>query len=90
VRYLHLKDCSQPIRQRVLADGGDYFDGVKAGVFPELGKGSVDFPALLKVLDSLNFDGWAVVEQDILPGPSADPLAIAKRNLAYLRSIGID
>jgi inosose dehydratase len=89
VRYLHLKDCSQPIRQRVLASDGDYFDGVKAGVFPELGKGSVDFPALLKVLDGLNFDGWAVVEQDILPGTGADPLASAKRNLAYLRSIGI-
>ena len=89
VRYLHLKDCSQPIRQHVLAANGDYFDGVKAGVFPELGQGSVDFPGLLKVLDSLNFDGWAVVEQDILPDTGADPLASAKRNFAYLRSIGI-
>ena len=68
---------------------GDYFSAVVAGVFPELGKGSVDFPGLLKVLGDMNFEGWAVVEQDILPETGGNALVSAKANRAYLRSIGM-
>ena len=56
--------------------------------FPELGRGSVDFEGLLDVLEEIDFTGWAVVEQDILPDSGKDPLASAKRNLAYLEEIG--
>lgn len=89
IRYLHIKECDKTKLQTVLADEGDYFKAVIAGVFPELGKGSVDFPGLLNVLRELDFDGWAVVEQDILPDTSANALASAKANRAYLRSIGM-
>ncbi len=88
VRYLHLKDCDRTVLERIRAAGGSYFDGVQAGVFPELGRGSVDFPALLAELTAHDFEGWAVVEQDILPEQGADALASAQRNRAYLRSIG--
>jgi inosose dehydratase len=90
VKYLHLKECSKPILEEVRKREGDYFAGVKAGVFPELGQGSVDFPALLDVLRGLDYRGWAVVEQDVFPDdPASDPLASAKRNRDYLRRIGI-
>ena len=36
----------------------------------------------------LGYAGWIVVEQDVLPGMGA-PLESAKRNRAYLRSIGL-
>lgn len=88
VRYLHLKDCDRAVLARIRSAGGSYFDGVQAGVFPELGQGSVDFPALLAELTARDFDGWAVVEQDVLPEQGGDPLASAQRNRAYLRSIG--
>ncbi len=89
IRYLHIKECDKPTLQKVVAAGGDYFDGVKADVFPELGKGSVDFPGLLNVLRELDYNGWAVVEQDILPETGANALASAKANRAYLRQIGM-
>ncbi len=90
LKYLHIKECSKPILRDVLSREGDYFAGVAAGVFPELGQGSVDFPALLDVLRSLDFHGWAVVEQDVFPDdPASDPLASAKRNRDYLRRIGM-
>ncbi len=89
IRYLHIKECSKPILQTVLAREGDYYDGVISGVFPELGKGSVDFPGLLDVLREMNFNGWAIVEQDILPDTGADALASAKANREYLRRIGM-
>jgi len=46
---------------------------VRAGVFRPLGDGVVDFAALLAALGEHGFDGWAVVEQDRMPG--GDPVA---------------
>lgn len=57
-------------------------------VFLELGRGSVDFVGLLDVLREFEFEGWAVVEQDILPGKGMNPLESARRNLAYLKQNG--
>jgi inosose dehydratase len=59
VRYLHLKDCDKTVLERIRASEGDYFAGVRSGVFPELGKGSVDFPGFLAGLRQHNFEGWA-------------------------------
>ncbi len=41
---------------------------IATGVFSELSKGSVDFKAVLEVLKEINYQGWIVVEQDVLPG----------------------
>ena len=38
---------------------------------------------------SINYDGWACVEQDMYPAPFDKPLPIAKRTREYLREIGI-
>ena len=61
---------------------------VEHGVFCELGKGSVNFPAVLAELQKMNYNGWIVVEQDVLPGMGS-PKASAQRNRDYLRSIGL-
>jgi inosose dehydratase len=58
------------------------------GVFCELGKGAVDFPGVLAALRAIGYDGWIVVEQDILPG-MGDPKESARRNREYLRGIGL-
>ena len=58
------------------------------GVFSELGKGAVDFPAVKKVLEDINYSGWVTVEQDVLPG-MGEPKESAKRNREYLKSIGL-
>lgn len=84
VWHLHIKDCNQHILQNVLTEGGDYFDAVTTGVFPKLGKGTIDFIAIRNMLDEMNYHGWGTVEQDILPGSSIDPLSNAKQNRAYL------
>lgn len=89
VRYLHIKECDRATLEQVRANEWDYFKAVEVGVFPELGQGSVDFAGLLGVLDENGFDGWAVVEQDILPESGIDALASAKRNREYLRHLGL-
>ncbi len=45
--------------------------------------------AFRDVLRDINYQGWAIVEQDMYPAPFDKPLPIAKRTRAYLREIGI-
>jgi inosose dehydratase len=88
VRYLHLKDCSSEIAAQARADDLDYFQVTEAGVFCPLGKGEVDFPAIIAEMEKLAYDGWAIVEQDILTDDLDAPKKFAQQNRDYLRSIG--
>ncbi|MCP4261986.1 MAG: TIM barrel protein [Planctomycetes bacterium] len=86
--YMHFKDCHPQIADSARDEGWDYFEAVRRGVFCELGQGCVDFPAVLSKLQQLNYDGWIVVEQDVLPGMGS-PKESAQRNREYLRSLGV-
>ncbi|MAF11375.1 xylose isomerase [Candidatus Poribacteria bacterium] len=87
VWYMHFKDCDASLAARGRAEGWDYFESVGHGVFCELGEGCVDFPAVADWMRD-NYDGWLVVEQDVLPG-MGDPKESARRNREYLRGIGL-
>ena len=86
VWYVHFKDCAPEVAGRARAGGWDYFTALRHGVFCELGRGSVDFPAVLGWLKSRRYSGYVLVEQDILPGMGT-PRESALRNRQYLRSI---
>ena len=58
-------------------------------MFVEPSKGAVDFLAFRDMLQEIDYDGYAIVEQDMYPAPFDKPLPIAKRTRAYLREIGI-
>ena len=84
--HIHFKDCHPDIAARSRKNEWDYFASVGNGVFCELGNGDVDFPAFLSELRNRDYDGWIVVEQDVLPGMGS-PYESAERNLRYLNSI---
>jgi len=84
--YVHLKDCQPEVARRARAERWDYFEALRHGVFCELGKGMVDFGAVLGWLDAAGYDGYVLVEQDVLPGMGT-PKESARRNREYLRSI---
>jgi inosose dehydratase len=86
--HVHFKDCEPAVALRARREKWAYQTALSHGVFCELGQGSVDFPALLRELTASNYDGWIVVEQDVLPAMGA-PLASATRNRAYLQRIGL-
>ena len=86
--YMHFKDCHPEIAGRARSEGWDYFEAIRRGVFCELGQGCVDFPAVLNRLKQQGYDGWVVVEQDVLPGMGS-PKESARRNREYLRAQGI-
>lgn len=87
VWHFHFKDYHPAVGRQGAEEGWDYFQAVRHGVFCELGKGDVNFPALMKELQELGYDGWGVVEQDVLPGMGA-PKESAKRNREYIRTLG--
>jgi inosose dehydratase len=86
VWYIHLKDCGPEVARRARAEQWDYFTALRHGVFCELGKGAVDFPAFLSRLRERNYQGYVLVEQDILPGMGV-PKESARRNREYLQSL---
>ncbi|MGC9327695.1 MAG: TIM barrel protein [Candidatus Hinthialibacter sp.] len=86
--HVHFKDCHPGIAETARKKGWDYFKAVQNGVFCELGEGSVDFPAMVHELESQDYNGWIVVEQDVLPGMGT-PLESAIRNRNYLVKLGL-
>lgn len=86
--HVHFKDCHPGIAERSRTEKWDYFTSVQKGIFCELGKGEVDFPLIKSELEKIGYDGWIVVEQDVLPGMGM-PRESAQRNRDYLTSIGL-
>jgi inosose dehydratase len=86
--YMHFKDCHPGVAESARSEGWDYFEAVRQGVFCELGRGCVDFPAVINWLQRQDYDGWAVVEQDVLPGMGS-PKESARRNREYLQAEGV-
>ena len=86
--HIHFKDCHTEIAAKSRVEGWDYFQSVGHGVFCELGKGGVNFPAIVEELNSQEYSGWIVVEQDVLPG-MGNPKVCAQRNRDYIKSLGL-
>jgi inosose dehydratase len=54
--------------RRVLADGGGMPEVWSSGSFVAFGQGDIDLSAVMAAVDERGFDGWVVVEQDVLNG----------------------
>ncbi len=88
VWHVHFKDHDPRVAEQSRRNEWDAIQSVAHGVFCELGHGDVDFPAVIQVLKDIGYDGWIVVEQDVLPGMGT-PKESAQRNRDYIRSIGL-
>lgn len=86
--HVHFKDFRPDAAAAARRAGWDYHRAVANGLFCELGRGNIDFPALLDELGAMDYSGWIVVEDEIPPGAS-DPLESAKRDRTYLRALGL-
>ncbi len=86
--HVHFKDFDPEAARGSREANGDYFDALKRGVFCELGKGAVNFQAVVDLLNDKGYFGWIVVEQDILPG-MGDPKACARANRDFIKTLGL-
>ena len=89
ISYVHFKDIDPKVRANVIENRIDFYRACGDGIFCNLGRGMVDFPAVKELLTSSGFDGWCTVEQDCDPTLDVRPIEDARANRAYLRSIGL-
>ena len=86
--HVHFKDCDDKVASLSRENKWDYFESVRNGVFCELGKGSVDFKSIVNELQKQNYNGWIVVEQDVLPG-MGKPKECSQNNRNYIKDLGL-
>lgn len=89
IPYLHLKSCDYEVRDQKNKENWSFARAIQEGIMCEPELGVVDFEALKKILKKVNFNGWAIVEQDMYPVPFDKPYPIAKRTREYLFKIGM-
>ncbi len=87
VSHVHLKDVDATMAARV-ADGHlGFSDAVREGIFRPLGQGDVDIASLVGALESTGYQGWYVLEQDVmLAEEPADegPMGSVRESLDFL------
>ena len=86
--HVHFKDHDPLVAEQSRERDWDGVKSVAQGVFCELGQGDVDFLAVRETLEAIDYDGWVVVEQDVLPGMGT-PKESARRNRDFLAEIGL-
>lgn len=89
IPYLHFKSVDSEKREQTLAGGIPFAQAVAEGMFCEPSRGVVNFAALRDELERIDYQGWAIVEQDMYPAPPDYALKIARHTRAYLRELGI-
>ena len=90
VAHTHFKDVSDQIAARVRSGRLTYTEGVRRGMYRPLGRGDVDFAAIVGHLRGRGYDGWYVLEQDtILTEEPRDegPVADVRESAGYLRAL---
>jgi inosose dehydratase len=88
ISYMHFKDIDPAVKAAAIANSTGFYDACGQGIFCNLGTGDVDFPAVRQILLDAGFDGWCTVEQDCDPTLDVSPVDDARKNRAYLSSIG--
>jgi inosose dehydratase len=84
IGHVHLKSVRPAIVECVRREGWSFCRAVTAGVFTIPGDGSVDFPAIFRLLAAADYRGWLVAEAEEDPA-QAPALPKAKAAREYIR-----
>jgi inosose dehydratase len=90
ISYMHFKDIDPEVKARAIANRTGFYEACGQGIFCNLGKGDVDFPAVRQILLDSGFEGWCTVEQDCDPTLDVSPKLDAQANREFLESIGFN
>lgn len=93
VVHVHLKDVDAAKAEQVRAGDVPFRGAVIDDMFVPLGEGAVDIAGVVQHLESIGFDGWYVLEQDVSlaeePAEGEGPLADALASVDFLKSISV-
>jgi inosose dehydratase len=91
INHVHLKDARTDVIQGIVRDAAPVEAIWRRRAFCRLGDGNVALDEVLDALRASAYDGWLVVEQDIIPDPADAPDAAAQdqaANREWLRARG--
>lgn len=88
IAHCHMKDVNLEWAEKVTSGELTYKEAVVAGLYSPLGQGDVDSESIVRDLVQNNYQGWFVLEQDILvpefPEPMTGPYVTAKQSYDFL------
>jgi inosose dehydratase len=89
VRHVHLKDVDRGLAGRVISGEVGYEEAVRRGLYRPLGEGDVDVRRILELLEAAGYEGWYVLEQDVMLGadPGSGPKEDVRRSMEYLSKV---
>ena len=90
IAHTHFKDVNDQLAAQVRSGRLTYTEAVGRGMYCPLGRGDVDFAAIVSHLRGRDYGGWYVLEQDaILTGePRGEgPVADVRQSADYLRTL---
>lgn len=89
VGHVHFKDVDLGVAQRVRDGEITYYEGVTENLYTPLGAGDVDVSAIIDTLVQSGYDGWFVLEQDLVireePEHGVGPIDDARASVEFLR-----
>ena len=91
IKHVHLKDCDAAAANRIRQGLSTYSAEVKAGMYRPLGKGDAQIAGVMRFLESIDYRGKLVLEQDVMLGSEpmvhAGPVEAVIESLDYLKSL---
>lgn len=73
INHLHVKDARTDVLAQVVRERAGMRAVWERRAFVELGAGDLDVTGFMDAVIADGFDGWCVVEQDVVPSPSDPP-----------------
>ena len=91
INQVHLKDARSAKLEEIVAEAAPVQEIWRRKAFCALGDGDIDIEQVLGALAEIDYAGWLVVEQDVLPDPENpdEPAVDQRRNREYLRQHGL-
>lgn len=91
IKHVHLKDCDQAGAHRIRQGISSYSAEVKAGMYRPLGKGDAQIAEVIRFLDSIDYHGKLVLEQDVMlgsePRPGGGPIEAVIESIDFLKTL---
>lgn len=86
--YIHFKDIDFARYQEVMNERIRFFDACAKGVMCPIGKGILDYEAIYKTLEEIDYEGHITIEQERDPRNVAGSLEAVMESRKFLTSIG--
>ncbi|WP_396452534.1 TIM barrel protein [Actinomadura sp.] len=91
IAHVHLKDVDASLAEAVQSGATPYTGAVRDGIYRPLGAGDIDIAGIIRSLEGAGYDGWYVLEQDMIidaePAPGGGPLADVRACVDFLAGI---